>query len=75
MYMRPVVYNQMVQGLKMKYTSPVSSLAYLDEGFLDLTTAKLVELSSIDLTTYPDQARYVCIYTVSRYLRSSDMQK
>ena len=47
----------MCLGLKMKYTSSVSSMAYLDEGFLDLSTVRLVELADIDLTNYPDQAR------------------
>ena len=43
-------------GLKLKYaTSCRENITYLDEGFIDLTTLKTVELGSVDMTTVPKQ--------------------
>ncbi len=37
-------------GLKLKYTSNTQqNIAYLDEGFVDLTTLKIVEVPDLDL--------------------------
>ena len=43
-------------GLKLKYATICrENITYLDEGFIDLTTLKTVELSSVDMITVPKQ--------------------
>ena len=60
-----------VKGLKLRYTSQSGlNIAYLDEGFLDLSTVRLVETDDLDLAAYPDQARYS-----TRTRRYSTMQE
>ena len=43
-------------GLKLKYaTTCRENITYLDEGFIDMTTLKTIELGSLDMTTVPKQ--------------------
>ena len=43
-------------GLKLKYaTTCRENITYLDEGFIDLTTLKTIELGSLDMMTVPKQ--------------------
>jgi hypothetical protein len=43
-----------LSGLKLKYTSNTQqNIAYLDEGFVDLTTLKIVEVPDLDLGKNP----------------------
>ena len=43
-------------GLKLKYaTSCRENITYLDEGFIDMTTLKTIELGSVDMMTVPKQ--------------------
>ena len=43
-------------GLKMKYaTTCKENITFLDEGFIDLTSLKTVELGCVDMLTVPKQ--------------------
>ena len=43
-------------GLKLKYATICrENITYLDEGFIDITTLKTVELGSVDMLTVPKQ--------------------
>ena len=55
-------------GMKMKYTSGArENITYLDEGFIDLSTLKTVELGFVDMLTVPKQT----LLAISNCYRSS----
>ena len=55
-------------GMKMKYTSGArENITYLDEGFIDLSTLKTVELGYVDMLTVPKQT----LLAISNCYRSS----
>ena len=57
-------------GLKLKYATICrENITYLDEGFIDMTTLKTVELGSVDMLTVPKQtlAEISSCFKVSEY--------
>lgn len=55
-------------GMKMKYTSASKeNITYLDEGFIDLSTLKTVELGFVDMLAVPKQT----LLAISNCYRSS----
>ena len=48
--------NEVSPGLKMKYTTTCKeNITYLDEGFIDMTTLKTVDLGFVDMISVPKQ--------------------